>query len=333
MEGRYRNSSSQQNMENRNSRNTQDTSFQRLNRNRLEKENEREQIYEPSSSIHSNINQQQNSQMYEPEMSSNPLANSVGVYTNSSSSSFLSQMNNASSVIVNGVKEYMSIEQIKTTLMKFGQLLSLKPIKMRNSNKIKYLATFQNERTAKDIMAVGLIRFGQKVLKISDPKKLVRRENQNLSFLAEDPQLATVWGPNGATEIARYHIAENNDRPEASQGTRADLDSIERQSEVLFNQTRGIYSPSAQETYSMPFRDVTVGNHQPGHFNPQKEEETDTYDIEVEQEIVTTYRIKFRGVVYQQVVQSSDGWVTETPGFPADLLRRANKVIHINNSN
>jgi hypothetical protein len=121
----------------------------------------------------------------------------------SSSVSIFSQgLHSETAVVVHGIPSSVSREAIASVLSRFGSIRRVKHIKFPHSKKTRCLVDFSGRGAAQHLIQVGFIRYADKFLKVSDPKKIARLQAEPER---SGPGRCTicVWGPQGRTEIPR----------------------------------------------------------------------------------------------------------------------------------
>jgi hypothetical protein len=245
--------------------------------------------------------------------------------TKSSSISIFSEgVNSESAVVVHGIPSSSSRESITSILNKFGSVRRVKHIKFSNSSKTRCLVDFFCRGVAKHLIQVGFIRCGEKYLKVSDPKKFARLQAH---LQGEEPGSETtyVWGPQGRTVIPKPAPRGGQaSRPGRAQQPRERLaPSAEPTADGRGLPNSPGCGPDPQPPQGRPtLPSSAVPGLTAGSRAPQSDCQVDmrNYEIHVDQDIVTTYRIKHRGVIYQQVVHSSNGWFLSSYAYPTQLL-------------
>lgn len=233
---------------------------------------------------------------------------------------FSEGVNSESAVVVHGIPSSTSRESITRILNKFGSVRKVKHIKFSHASKTRCLVDFFCRGVAKHLIQVGFIRCGEKYLKVSDPKKFARLQ-AHLQGAEPGSETTYVWGPQGRTVIPRPASRGGQaSRPGRAQQPREQPTPPAEPTalQALPNSPGDPKTPEGQAPLpSSEAPHLTNGSRAPQADCPA---DMRNYEIHVDQDIVTTYRIKHRGVIYQQVVHSSNGWFLSSYAYPTQLL-------------
>lgn len=244
---------------------------------------------------------------------------------NSSSVSVFSKgLNSDSAVVVHGIPSSVSREAVTSIFSKFGSIRRVKHIKYPHSKKTRCLVDFYYRGAAQHLIQIGFIRYVDKFLKVSDPKKIARLQAEPESRWPGQNTIY-VWGPQGRTVVPRteprVEVESRSGRaipPTMCSTSRVELEADGSGLQGVPGRESRPYSASDQQAQPNS-RELDLTRSSQVDRDGFRSN-TIEYEVHVDQDIVTTYRIKHRGVIYQQVVHSSNGWFLSSLTFPTELL-------------
>ena len=237
----------------------------------------------------------------------------------SASASILSEgLLSEGAVVVHGIRSSVSLEAVASVLGKFGSIRRVKHIKHPHSKKTCCLVDFSCRGAAQHLIQIGFIRFVDRFLKVSDPRKIARMHPEAPNC-ASPRATVCVWGPLGRTEVPRTNPrVVQASRPSRARHPAAWPPAHAEPAPKAGGPGRGP-SPDSETQAARRVSGADPESPQPdrasgGVWSAGQQE----VEVHVEQDIVTTYRIKHRGVIYQQVVQSSNGWFMSSLACPSE---------------
>ena len=243
--------------------------------------------------------------------------------SSASASIFSEGLNSEGAVIVHGIPSSVSREVITSILSKFGSIQRVKHIKFPHSKKTRCLVDFFSRGVAKHLIQVGFIRYADKYLKVSDPKKIARIQAEPEPSCPGRDTIC-VWGPQGRTVIPRTEPRIGAVFRPGRERQRTERLAVCVEPEV---DGSGLRSGSGGEARpgptlmrpTEPNRGISGSTRSVQKEGDDSRTEMRDYEVHVDQDIVTTYRIKHRGVIYQQVVHSSNGWFMSSLAYPTQV--------------